>query len=155
MGCPARIYTRLLLLEDNREMLEVKMPCLSVHQQHDPSSIADLQGLSPLPEIEEKVKSLVLQSHLRQVTLALTIKDWVECELIPRHMSYNIIDRIPSQLNRAYYPNRRDIRNMSRKAIVEQRGSKFDQEALQTYLEERQKSGVKYYLKKYKCNTEM
>ena len=57
----------------------IKMPCLSVHQQHDLSSIADLQGLSPLPEIRyEKVKSLVLQSHLWQVTLALTIKN---CEL--------------------------------------------------------------------------
>ena len=47
-----------------------------------------------------------------------------------------------------------DIRNMTRKAITEQRGSKFDQEALETYLDEKDKSGLKYLLKKFKCKTD-
>ena len=76
MGCPAKIYTRLLLLEDGNQLLEVKIPCLSVHEQHDPSSPADLQGLCPLPEVEEKVKSLIQQAYLCQVTLKLTLIIW-------------------------------------------------------------------------------
>ena len=103
MGCPAKIYTRLLLLEDGNQLLGLKIPCLSVHQQHDPSSPADLQSLCPLPEVEEKVKSLIQQAYLRQVTLKLTLKDWVERELIPRHISEGIVDHNPSHLNRAYY----------------------------------------------------
>ena len=51
-------YTQLLLIEDGNQLLEVKIPCLSVHEQHDPLSPADLQGLCPLPEVEEKVKIL-------------------------------------------------------------------------------------------------
>ena len=40
------------------QMLEVKVPCLSVHRKHDPSSPADRQDPRPLPEVEEeKVKS--------------------------------------------------------------------------------------------------
>ena len=154
MGCPAKIHLRLLLLENGSEIAEVKIPRLSVHQQHDPSSAADLQGLCPLPEIEKKVKSLIQQAYLRQVALMLTMKDWVESELIPQHLSKGIIDHIPSHLNRAYYPNRRDIRNMTRKAITEQRGSKFDQEALETYLDEKAKSGLKYLLKKFTCTND-
>ena len=76
IGCPAKIYTQLPLLEDGNQLLEVKIPCLSVHEQHDPSSPADLQGLRPLPEVEEKVKSLIQQAYLRQVILKLTLKDW-------------------------------------------------------------------------------
>ena len=140
--------------EWQRDIAEVKIPRLSVHQEHDPSSAADLQGLCPLPEIEEKVKSLVQQAYLRQVALMLTIKDWVESELMPQHISKGIIDHIPSHLNRAYYPNWRDIRNMTWKAITEHRGSKFDQEALETYLDEKEKSGLKYLLKKFKCKTD-
>ena len=106
MGCPAKVHMRLLLLENGSEIAEVKIPRLSVHQQHDPSSAADLQGLCPLPEIEKKVKLLIQQAYLRQVALMLTMKDWVESELIPQHISKGIIDHIPSHLNRAYYPNR-------------------------------------------------
>ena len=98
MGFPAKIYTRLL--KNGYQLLEVivKIPCLSVHQQHSP---ADLQGLCPLPELGEKVKGLIQQAYLCQVTLKLMLKDWwnvnssqgmydaqglVEREFIPRHV---------------------------------------------------------------------
>ena len=155
MGCPAKIHTRLLLLKNGIEVLEVKIPLLSVHKEHDPSSAAVLICLRPLPEIEEKVKSLVQQAYLRQVTLKLTIEDWVEHELIPQHLTKEIIQQKPSRLNRVYYPNRRDIRNMSRKAIIEQRTSKFDQEVLEMYLKEKGGTRLKYFLKKYTNHKDM
>ena len=59
----------------------------------------------------------------------MSLKTWVERELIPKHLQDGVIDEQPSQYNRAYYLNTEDIRVMVKKTIAQERNS-FDQGAV-------------------------
>ena len=66
----------------------------------------------PLPELETKVLEFVQESLLSQRALSMSLKTWVERELILKHLQDDVIDEQPSQCNRAYYPNAEDIQVM-------------------------------------------
>ena len=84
----------------------------------------------------EKVEALVSRSHLNQISLLLALRDWIQNELIPKHMSDKILSERPSEYDRRYYPTVEDIRNISRKAINNIRKNMFDQDALESFLEQ-------------------
>ncbi len=80
--CPAVLHTRLLLLTNSIEILEVQVPLPSAHQNHTPTSIPDQLCNKPLPEIESKIESLINDVRLTPVSLKMAIQDWVKKELI-------------------------------------------------------------------------
>ena len=115
LGCQATIQTKLIQLQSGETVLEVRIPPLNVHlTTHDPQSIFDQLSHEPLPEIEEKVNSLVGGACLTQMALILAIRDWVKKELIPRHLPEGVIMKPPSDYNRAYFPTKEDIRSMTK-----------------------------------------
>ena len=76
----------------------------------------------------------------------MTIKTWVEKELIPKHLDTGVIQEPPSQFKRAYYPNPHDIRVMVKRVIAQERNSHFDQGAvLQLLQEEKEKQQLKFF----------
>ena len=81
----------------------------------------------PLPEVEERVGSLISDVHINRLTLKLVLDDCIENELIPRHIREGIIAEIPHPYNRSYHPTKRDLQNMVQAAILKQRSSLFDQ----------------------------
>ena len=105
-------------------------------------------------QIEEKVTELEQESFLSKRALWLSLKTWVQKELIPKHLSEGIITNKPSVYNRAYYPTAEDVRVMVKKAITQERNSLFDQEAVLQFLQEAQaRNGLKYYFCWYnKCH---
>ena len=90
--------------------------------------------MSPYPETEEKLYSLVQGACLPQVTLTVAVQDWVKKELIPRHLKEGQITEAPSEYSRAYFPTKDGIRSMAWKAIVQQKSSLLDQDAVENYL---------------------
>ena len=150
-GCKAVLHIRLLTISDGSTALEIKVPTIDAHlPTHNPSSITDQMCLKPLPELESKVLELVQESLLGQRALRMSLKTWVERELIPRHIQDGVIDEQPSQYNRAYYPNAEDIRVMVKKAITQERSSLFDQGAvLQLLQEEKETHQLKFFFRQY------
>jgi len=70
--------------------------------------------------------------------------------LIPKQIEEGIIEELPQAFNRAYFPTKNDLRNMSHKAIVKRRNSLFDQDVLNRLLKDKAKSsGLLYLLQKY------
>ena len=117
--------------------------------KHDLKSNFDQLSHEPLPEIEEKVYSLVQGACLTQMALILAVRDWVKKELIPRHLQEGQITEAPSEYSRAYFPTKEDIRSMARRAIVQQRSSLLDQDAVEDYLLEAKKhQKIDFYLYK-------
>lgn len=150
-GCKALLQIRLLTISDGSTTLEIKVPTIDAHlPTHNPSSITDQMCLKPLPELETKVLELVQESLLSQRALRMSLKTWVERELIPKHLQDGIIDEQPSQYNRAYYPNAEDVRVMVKKAIAQERNSMFDQGAVLQLLEEEKKSHqLNFFFRQY------
>ena len=102
-GCKANLQVRLLNVSNGVQVLEIQIPMMSAHlPAHNPSSVTDQLTMKPLPQIEEKIAELVQESFLNQRALRLSLKTWVEKELIPKHL--NVITSKPSDYNRAYYP---------------------------------------------------
>jgi len=63
--------------------------------------------MSPYPEAEEKLYSLVQGACLPQVALIVAVRDWVKKELIPRHLKEGQITEAPSEYCRAYFQPRK------------------------------------------------
>ena len=154
LGCQATMHTKLLQLSSGQMVLEVQIPTLKTHlSTHDPKSIFDELSHEPLPEIEEKVYSLVQGAYLTQMALILAVRDWVKKELIPKHLREGVITTAPSDYSRAYFPTKEDIRYMARRAIVQQRSSLLDQDAVENYLREtKEHQELDFYLHKYKVS---
>lgn len=150
-GCKAVLQIRLLTISDGSMALEIKFPTIDAHLPiHNPLSITDQMCLKPLPELENKVLEFVQESLLNQRALRMSLKTWVERELIPKHLQNGVIDEQPSQYNRAYYPNPEDIRVMVKKAIAQERNSMFDQGAvLQLLQEEKDTHQLKFFFRQY------
>ena len=150
--CKATINIRLLKLESGDQILYVSFPLLSAHTGHTPCSIADLHSFKPLPEIVSRVESLVTHSHLSQISLMLAVKEWVNQELIPRHLQQGVLTNRPSEFDRRYFPTVEDLRNITRHTVNKIRNNMLDQDALETLLkqEQKQSSGFQFYLRKYK-----
>ena len=54
------MQTKLVQLNSGETVLEIEIPLLQVHlATHDPKSVFDQLSHEPLPEIEEKVYSLI------------------------------------------------------------------------------------------------
>ena len=154
-GCKASVQVRLLNVSNGIQVLEIQVPMISAHlPAHNPSSVTDQLTMKPLPEIEEKVVELVQESFLNQRALRLSLKTWVEKELVPKHLNTGVIASKPSDYNRAYYPTAEDVRVMVKKAITRERNSLFDQEAvLQLLQDEQARNGLKYFFRQYgKCD---
>ena len=150
-GCTAAVHIRLLNVSNGMKILEIQIPNTSAHlSAHNPSSVTDQLTMTPLPQIEEKVTELVQESFLSKKALRLSLKTWVEKELIPKHLNQGIITTKPSEYNRAYYPTNEDVRVMVKKAITRERNSLFDQEAVLQLLQKAQATnGLKYYFRQY------
>ena len=80
-----------------------------------------------LPEVEEKVRLLVTESHLHNLHLKLVLDDWVKNHLIPKHKQEGVIQETPTQYDRAYFPTTKDLCNVAQQAIMQLRSSCFDQ----------------------------
>ena len=127
VNCPAQLQTRLLVTKSGLSMLEINVPLISCHKGHDPSSVTDKLCQRMLPEVEEKVKSLVSEAHLHNLSLKLTLEDWVRRELIPKKKEEGVLLETPSQYDRAYFPTKKDLCNVVQHTIIQQRSSCFDQ----------------------------
>ena len=129
----------------------MSFPLSSAHTGHTPYSIADLHLNKLLPEIVSRVESLVIHSHLSQISLMLAVKEWVNQELIPRHLQQGVLTTRPSEFDRRYFPTVEDLRNMTRHTVTKIRNDMLDQDALEILLkqEQNQSSGFRYHLRKY------
>ena len=76
-GCPADVHTRLIETTTGVSILEGRVPQLSIHEGHDPASITDQVACKTLPEVEDKMVSLVIDVHLNHLNLKLVLQDWV------------------------------------------------------------------------------
>lgn len=87
--------------------------------------------------------------------LTLALKNWVTQELIPQHLKQGILTEVPHLYNRSYFPTTEDIKNMSRKSINKMRKHSFDQDALESFLNEEiaRQPGMQYFLRKYKSGS--
>ena len=90
--------------------------------------------MNPYPETEEKLYSLVQGACLPQVALIVAVRDWVKKDLIPRHLKEGHITETPSEYSRAYFLTKEGIRSMAWRAIVQQKSSLLDQDAMENYL---------------------
>ena len=151
-GCQATVQTKLVQLSSEETVLEIRIPSLQVYlATHDPKSVFDQLSHEPLPQIEEKVYSLVQEACLTQMVLILAVRDWVK-ELIPRRLQEGKITEAPSQYSRAYFPTNEDIHSVACRAIVQQRSSLLDQHAVENYFREAKKhQEIDFYLHKYKA----
>lgn len=68
-----------------------------------------------------------LDVHINRLTLKLVLDDWIQNELIPRHLCEGVISQPPNQFNRAYYLTKSDLQNLVQGTILNQRSSLFDQ----------------------------
>ena len=154
LGCKASVQTKTLELGNGQQILQVSIPTTAAHlPSHNVGSLADQLTLKPLEEVKEKVGELVRDTFLTSKALKISLKAWVQKELIPKHIAEGIITEAPSVLNRAYYPTNDDIRVISRNAIIEERNAKFDQDAVLSLLEtEKKTTGLNYYFRQYKNN---
>ena len=106
--------------------------------------------IESLPEIEEKVYSLLQGACLTQMALILAVRHWVKKELIPRHLQEDQITEAPKEYSRAYFATKEDIRSMAHRAIVQQRSSLLDQDAVENYQAKKHQE-IDFYLHKYKA----
>ena len=152
LGCKASVQTKTLELGNGQQILQVNVPTTAAHlPAHNVGSLADQLTLKPLQEVKDKVGELVRDTFLTSKALKISLKAWVQKELIPRHIAEGIIAEAPSVLNRAYHPTNDDICVISRNAIIEERNAKFDQDAVLCLLEsEKKTTGLDYYLRQYK-----
>ena len=65
------------------EILQITFPLPSAHSGDFLKSLADMHSYKPLPEVVSRVESLVTNSYLSQVSLKLSLSEWVKKELIP------------------------------------------------------------------------
>ena len=126
-GCPAEIRARLMVTKSGLSLLEVTIPPISLHKGHDPTAVTDKLCQRMLPEVEEKVRLLVTESHLHNLHFKLVVDDWVKNHLIPKHKQEGVIQETPTQYDRAYFPTTKDLRNAAQQAIMQSRSSCFDQ----------------------------
>ena len=96
------------------------------------------------------MESLVSNSYLSQVSLKLSLKEWVNKELIQQHIKQGILENKPSEYDRHYYPTTKDLRNITKSAVNRIRNNMFDQDALESLLktEMQQHPGFQYSLRK-------
>jgi len=148
--CPAAIYCRLLTLSTQQQILEIQLPMQNAHKNHDPLSITDQLCKKPVEEIEEKIEELVRDTRLNLVSLKLVVHDWVTKTLISKQLQVGILNELPSPYDRAYFPTKKDLRNVAHCAIVKRRNSLFDQDSLNKILKEQAEcSGLHYSLQQY------
>ncbi|XP_065891799.1 uncharacterized protein [Dysidea avara] len=148
--CPAAIYCRLLTLSTQQQILEVQLPMRNAHKNHDPLSITDQLCNKPVEDIEKKIEELVRDTRLNLVSLKLVVHDWVTKILIPKQLQDGILNELPNPYNRAYFPTKKDLRNVAHRAIVKRRNSLFNQDSLNKILKEQAKcSGLHYSLQQY------
>lgn len=100
MECKVTINARLLKVESGNEILQITFPLTSAHSNHLPTSLADLHSHKPLPEVVEKVESLISHSHLNHISLMLALRDWISHELVPEHLRQGFITDKPSEYDR-------------------------------------------------------
>ena len=81
-------------------MLYITFPLPTALSGHLLKSLADMHSYKPLPEVVSRVESLVTNSYLSQVSLKLSLSEWVKRELIPQHIKQGIIEDIPSTYDR-------------------------------------------------------
>ena len=113
LGCQVTMKTKLIQLSSGQTVLETRIPSLKSHlATHDPKSILINFYMSPYPETEEKLYSLVQGACLPQVALILAVRNWVKKELIPRHLKDQITET-PSEYSRAYFPTKEGIHSMA------------------------------------------
>ena len=103
-NCPAEMCTRLLVTKSGLSLLEVSIPSISLHKGHDPTSVTDKLCQRMLPEVEEKLRSVVTEAHLHNLNLKLVLKDWVKNQLIPKHKREGIIQETPTSTTGAISP---------------------------------------------------
>ena len=65
MKCKAALYIRLLKIDLGLEILHINFPLVSAHNTHSPHSLQSHKP--PSPEIQAKVKSLIIHCHLNQI----------------------------------------------------------------------------------------
>ncbi len=149
-GCQATLNVRLLKLE-HTAILHIHFPLATAHNGHSLKSLADMHAYQPLPEIAEKIESLVCNSHLNQISLKLSLKEWVHREVIPKHMKNGILEEMPNEFDRRYYPTTQDLRNITKGVINKIRKNTFDQDALEILLHDEVKrdNQFQYFLRKY------
>ena len=95
-GCQAMLNARLLKTERG-EMLHITFPLPTAHSGHLLKSLADMHSfVQATTEVVSRVESLVTNSYLSQVSLKLSLSEWVKKELIPQHIKQGIIKNIPS-----------------------------------------------------------
>ncbi len=154
MDCKATLNVHLLRLDSGTELLHITFPLSTAHTNHSPTSMADLHSHKPLPEVMEKVESLICNSHLSQMSLMLALRDWIKHQLIPRHLQEGILATPPSDYNRRYFPSVKDVQNMSRRVINRIRNNMFDQDALEQFLqrETERNNGFNFHLRKYEAS---
>ena len=84
------------------------------------------------------------------MSLKLVVHDWVTKILIPKQLQDGILNELPNPYNRAYFPTKKDLRNVAHRAIVKRRNSLFDQDSLNKILKKQAKcSGLHYSLQQY------
>lgn len=148
--CPAAIYCRLLILSNQQQILEVQIPLQNAHKNHNPLSITDQLCNKPLVEIERKIEELVRDTRSNLVSLKLVVQNWVTKVLIPQQIQEGILNEPPQPFNRAYFPTKKDLRNVAHRAIVKRQYSLFDQDSLNEILiEQAECNGLLYSLQKY------
>ena len=150
-GCQATLNARLLKTECG-EMLHITFPLPTAHSGHLLKSLADMHSYKPLSEVVSRVESLVTNSYLSQVSLKLSLSEWVKKELIPQHIKQGIIEDIPSSYDRHYHPTVQDLRSIIKSVINNIRKNMFDQDALDDFLQNecQNNQGFQYFVRKYK-----
>ena len=124
-GCTVTLNARLLKLE-REELLHISFPLPSAHTGHSIKSLADIHSYKPLPEVTGRVESLVSNSYFSQVSLKLSLKEWVNKELIPQHIKQGILENKSSEYDRHYYPTTQDLRNITKSAVNRIRNNMLD-----------------------------
>ena len=74
-------------------------------------------------------------SYLSQVSLKLSLSEWVKKELIPQHIKQGIIEDIPSTYDRHYHPTVQDLRNITKSVINNIWKIIFVQDTLDDFLQ--------------------
>ena len=113
--CPAAIYCRLLTLSNQQQILEVQLPLQNAHKNHNPLSITDQLCNKPLLEIERKIEELVRDTRINSVSLKLVVENWVTKV---QQIKEGILNEPLQPFNRAYFPTKKDLRNVVYCAIV-------------------------------------
>ena len=71
----------------------------------------------------------------------LAVKEWVNQELIPRHLQQGVLATQPNEFDRRYFPTVEDLRNMTSTKI---QNNMLDQDALEILLNMNKIRGVAF-----------